>query len=480
LSIYKACDIRGDAAEELSAELYQRWGRALGQMVPPGAMFLAGGDVRQSTPPFLRALVDGLEQAGAAAVDLGLLPTPMIYFARRHFDAAACAIVTASHNPHTINGLKWTIGQRPPEPADVHRLAAAAGETEASGLSAANGPGARGRGAVGRPIPTENVRQLEAAYRDWLVARWAPHGGRMRQTIVVDPMWGCWADRAVALLRQAFPNARFEAVHDRPRGDFGGVGPDPSRSERLVELGEAVRRHQAALGMALDGDGDRVAWVDEEGVALSPEQATWVLLQSFGEALAGERFVYDLKFSDRLAEAAAALGAEPLAERSGHAFIRRRMLESGARFGAEVSGHYFYGDLGGGDDGLDTACRMLAFLGRTQRGLGQWRRECPAIVMTPDLRVRLEPEAQAAVLADVRARFADRPQSTIDGVRVDFDDGWMLVRSSVTEPALTFRFEAQGAGQLGALVERICNALGDPGAQLRRAYRRRCDAGNGA
>ena len=129
VSVYKPCDIRGEAATELSAALYEAWGRALGRQLPPAAKFVVGGDVRESTPPFLAALVEGLCQAGLDVVDLGLLPTPMIYYAKRRLHADGCAIVTASHNPATINGLKWMLGDRPPTPDDVAALGAVSSQS---------------------------------------------------------------------------------------------------------------------------------------------------------------------------------------------------------------------------------------------------------------------------------------------------------------------------------------------------------------
>lgn len=517
MSIYKACDIRGEVCSELSEERYRRWGLALGRTVAPNAPFLAGGDVRESTPRFLASLVEGLAQAGAAVLNLGQLPTPVVYFAKRHYRAAGCAIVTASHNPYNVNGLKWMIGSRPPTPEDVQRLKASTEESgerlgdrcdETHGMIRQGGSGWRRQeidtvtgpgkspaarrigplpleaagpeglehGAVRPPTPPINAKQVKIAYRDWLLSRWTSHVDDTRLRIVVDPMWGCWSGEGVALLETAFPNVRFEAIHNEARGNFGGQGPDPSRSERLAELGETVRRREAALGVAFDGDGDRVAWVDEEGISLSPEQAAWTLLQSFGDKLSGECFVYDLKFSDRVAEAAVALGAQPLAERSGHAFIRTRMIETEARFGAEVSGHYFYGELEGGDDGLDTACRMIAFVMSSRRSLGQWRRACPAIAMTPDLRLKLPRDRQSNILKLVAERFRDCPQSTLDGVRVEFDEGWLLVRSSVTEPALTFRFEGRGRDSLSRLVRRVCDAMDLEGEQLWQAFLRHDDS----
>lgn len=446
MSIYKPCDIRGHADTELTPALYRSWGRALGRQVAAGERFVAGGDVRGSTPKFLEALLAGLGDAGAEATDLGRLPTPMIYFAKRHLGAAACAIVTASHNPAEINGLKWMIGDRPPTEADVAELARQCAR-----------PG---------PQPARHRQQrprtldVAADYRAWLSSSWADSGSLPAGfRVVLDPMYGCWAGRARWDLEEVFPDAQFSAIHDTPKHDFDGRSPDCSRAERLEELCRAVREQGGNLGIAFDGDGDRVAFVDDEAAPLAPEQATWIMLRSFGDELAGERFVYDLKFSDRIPGAARKLGAEPITERSGHAFIRARMLQTAAKFGAEVSGHYFFDVLEGGDDGLFAACRLIDYLARSGRTLAELRRACPAICMTPDLRLPLRRQDQDKVIGQVRAAWRQYPQSTIDGVRVDFPEGWALIRNSVTEPALTVRFEAPNRPGMDRLVRRFCDAL---------------------
>lgn len=448
MSIYKACDIRGNAAIELSPALYRRWGNILARQLKPGQTIVAGGDVRCSTPPFLAALVEGLSEGGASVIDLGLLPTPMVYFAKRHLRADACAIVTASHNPATINGLKWMLGARPPAPEEVAALA-----------SGSNLADPRDRGSV-------RTGDVAAEYLAWLTGRFR-EASSARLRVTLDGMHGCWAGRAIGYLRAVFPHCVFSAIRDTADPQFGGLAPDPSQPRHLAALGHAVRETQASLGIAFDGDGDRAGFVDSDGVPLTAEEATWTLLHSFGPELSGSGFVYDLKFSDRVAEAAQQWDAKPLVERSGHAFIRNRMGETGSLFGAEISGHYFYGDLQGGDDALYTACRMIAFLSTSSRSLDEWRAACPPVYMSPDLRVSLPPSEQAVVVNRIRETWSQYPQRTIDGVRIDTPEGWILVRSSVTEPALTFRFEGRDAATLESLVQRFCQSLPGLGEELR-------------
>jgi len=455
MNIYLPCDIRGHATEDLTPELYRHWGRTLGSRLQPRDKFVVGGDVRKSTAAFQAALIEGLRELGLDVVDLGCVPTPMVDYARRRLGAAGSAMVTGAHSPSEINGLKWMLGDTPPSPEDIAWM-------ESAVASGGSGSAARQDGTV-RPL------DISFDYVAWLQETWvdalSAHGH-----IVLDPMHGCWSGRIRRYMHAIFPQSLFLSIHDHPAADFAGCRPDCSHPEHLHALCDAVYRHRADLGLAFDGDGDRLAVVDNEGIALTAEELSWILLQSFGDRLQGRPFVYDLKFSDRIAEAAAGQGATPLVERSGHGFVHRRMQQLGAPFGAEVSGHYFFDALDGGEDALFAACWLFAWLAQREETLADWRRRCPAVYMTPDLRLAVSPEMQAEVLQRVSGAWSGFPQKTFDGLRVDTPAGWGLVRSSVTEAALTFRFEAIDWSALDDLVDRFCQSLGDLGDQLWTRY----------
>jgi len=458
VTVYKPCDIRGDAAKELTPALYRSWGRCLGRRLAPGTPFLVGGDVRESTPGFVEALIEGLRQAGMAVVDLGIVPTPMIHFAKRQGYGPACAIVTASHNPPQINGLKWMVGDLPPTEDDVQRLKTDA-ETDSRPHDRA-------------PAGSRRGLDVSSEYQQWLTSVWQDESLPVTCRVVLDPGNGCWAGRARAYLMRVFPEARFSPIHDRPDGRFPERDPDCARPQQLARLSQAVSKAQADLGIAFDGDGDRVAFVDNQATPLTAEEATWVLLNSFSSGLKDEAFVYDIKFSDRMAEAVRSEGGRALAERSGHAFIRTRMIRSRALFGAEISGHYFYRELAGGDDGLFTACRMITCLARCGKTLASLRKACPPIFMTPDLRLAVEGGDQQKVIERVRLVFQEYPQSSVDGVRVEFPQGWALIRSSVTEAGLTCRFEGDSPEGLHQVVKDFCARMPALGAELYERYER--------
>jgi phosphomannomutase len=283
-------------------------------------------------------------------------------------------------------------------------------------------------------------------------------------------MHGCWAARARRYLNAIFPECLLSAIHDWNDSRFEGRNPDCAQPDRLEELCEMVYRQRADLGVAFDGDGDRIALVDNEGMALTAEEAVWVLLQALGPRLRGERVVVDVKFSDRIREAVQDAGAEAVVERSGHGFLRARMHRTRALFGAELSGHYFFRELDGSDDGLLAACHVIACLAESDRTLADLRRACPAAFITPDLRVAINGGASGRLIQKVRESWSGHPQTTIDGVRIDLPGGWALVRHSVTEPALTFRFESADWHGLEHVVSLFCQSLPEVGPQLWTRY----------
>jgi phosphomannomutase/phosphoglucomutase len=458
VSIYKPCDIRGSAEEDLSPGLYRTWGQVLGAWAVPGKEFAIGGDVRTSTPEFLAALGKGLAEAGCRVRSLGIVPTPVVHFAARSGNAAGCAIVTASHSPADMNGLKWLIEGLPPTEKDVRKL-----EDETETTKAAREAGA---GSVETADVWEN-------YTNWLKETFSDTGGGEGVSVVVDPGNGSWAGRVAGCFREVFPSLAVTAIHDEPDGGFPNRRPDSAEPKNLRRLARAVKEQAAGLGVAFDGDGDRVSFVDGEGTILTPEEAVIVLAGTFGEQLRGRPFVYDLKFSDRVPERLTALGAEPRVERSGHAFIRRRMLKERALFGAEISGHFFYEELDGGDDGLFTACRLIRHFAGSGRNLADLRRECPPVFVTRDFRVPIPADRHEALLDEVRSVFSEFPHVTVDGIRVDFEEGWALIRSSVTGEGVTVRFEGRSGEDLDRVVQEFCGRVPVVGEPILDIYRPR-------
>jgi phosphomannomutase len=379
----------------------------------------------------------------------------MICYARHRLNANGCAVVTASHYAANFNGLRWMLGNRSPMPDDVYTLQVAA-ESAASKQSARRRTEPRSI-----DISFDYVANLQETWMDAM-------GSQLH--IVIDSMHGSWAGKARRYLHAIFPQCLISSINDTPDPAFGGQAPDCSLPQQLHNLCDAVYRERAHLGIAFDGDGDQLALVDNQGMALTAEETAWLFMESLGKAMHNEQFVYDLRFSDRVAERAKQLGAKPLVERSGRAYIHKRMIATGAIFGAEIGGHYFFRAMEGGDDGLYAACRMIAFLAKNDKTLAQWRWECPAVYITPELLISMPLESQARILEKIRHEWSSFAKQVIDGVRVDTPAGWFLVRGSATESVLSFRFESLDWSALDHLVQRVCDTLPELGKELWQNY----------
>ncbi|NLB97492.1 MAG: phosphomannomutase/phosphoglucomutase [Armatimonadetes bacterium] len=437
-SIFKACDVRGVYGRELTEEKVCRIGAAVATLLRRRgrpACILVGGDVRVSTPSLKAALVAGLTECGAECLDLGTVPTPVFYFARQHLGVPAGVMVTASHNPASHNGLKLVLGELPVTPEDLGEIR---GMAEAGDFEKAPGSAA--------------VVSVADAYARHLLEATAPWHAPSKEAprIVVDPGGGCWSRWAASLLRDAGYPAL--SIHDTPDGRFPFRDPNPSVPEHLQALREAVVAEGAGLGVAFDGDGDRVAFVDERGRALPADETAILLIRHLVPGEPGARVAHDIKCSQAVADEVRRCGGVPLMERSGHTFLKTRMIRENALFGPEASGHYFFRALSGGDDGLYCALILAGLVARAGAPLSELARDLPRYATTSDIRVRHTGDP-TALLERIAASFPGESVCRLDGVRVQFPEGWGLIRPSVTEAALTLRFEGRTSEALRRVVQ---------------------------
>lgn len=435
--LFKACDVRGVYGEEFTEEAARRIGGAVAELLRrrgEETRVLVGGDVRVSTPSLKTALLAGLEESGAECIDLGVVPTPLFYFARRRLGIRAGVMVTASHNPAPFNGLKLVLGDLPVTQADLDEVRALAKRPPR-------------RAPWGETTPVS----IEADYADFLLgaaARMLPSEAHSLR-VVVDPGNGCWSGLAGRLLTQA--GCQVETIHDVADGRFPGRGPNPSAPAHLCALGARVTATRAALGIAFDGDGDRVVFVDDLGRPVSTDAAAVLLVRALVPQELGARIVHDIKCSQIVPDEVRRCGGVPLMERSGHTFIKTRVILERALFAPEASGHYFFRWLGGGDDGLFCALVFLAVLAHAGAPLSACVDALPRYATTPDIRVPYTGDA-GALLDRVAAAFPPEQVNRLDGVRVELPGGWGLMRPSVTEPALTLRFEGRTQQDLDRVV----------------------------
>jgi len=459
---FKECDIRGRYPDDLDEALFERIGAALGARIVEGCpatggaapSVLVGGDVRASTPRLKAALLAGLGLHPLRRIDLGLVPTPVLYWAKAAREATACAMVTASHKPPGWNGLEFMIGERPPLPDEIAALGA-------GGIPPAPRYG-------GRPMPA--VESWRAARESYMGELEALFGGRGIEhlSIVLDAGNGCQAGIASRLLAKI--GAEVFALHDWPDGSFPCRHPDTARPEHLMAAREAVVHRAATFGVAFDGDGDRLAVIDERGRVLAPEQLAMILLDGPLRPAPGAAVVLDLECSAKLETRVRAVGGVPRRSRSGRAHMKRMMIDEGAVLGVNMSGGFFLGRLDGRDDPLVIALLLAGALAAGRFSLAGAADSLPVMAITPDIRVPMPPEQIDAVLARCEAEAGEARVDTLDGVRLTWDDGWALVRRSITEPALTIRMEGEDGAALAGVVERIARLVGEFGSdQCRQA-----------
>lgn len=435
MSIYKDCDVRGIYGREITAPECRKIGRALATMAP--GKFLLGGDLRLSTPELKSALQEGLLESGAELIDLGTIPTPVLYYALKHCDAVAGATVTASHNPPEYNGVKFMIGSEPV----TRKVMDALHEVVLREAFA------QARGTLAHwDVTSDYLNALQARFS-------APRPLH----ILVDAGNGAMGRVAPEALRRA--GYRVTELYCEPDGSFPNRSPNPADYSCLGKTGEAVRACGADFGVAFDGDGDRAVFLDNLGVPVQNEKS----LVLFIRALLKDRptpVVYDQKSSSVIRQAVLEMGGTPLPERSGHAFIKKRFLENGAAIAGEVSGHFFFGELGY-DDGLFAALTMAELVARSDATLADMVAGilCPPI--TPDLRISCPYDRQQAWLdrAEALARDAGAEISHLDGVRADFPNGWFLMRKSVTAEQVTLRAEARTEAELRGLLDLVAQVL---------------------
>ena len=438
MSIFKACDIRGVYPDAIGRDMAHAIGRGIGGELA-GRSCVVGGDLRPSTPELKAALTDGLKRAGVRVIDVGLAPTPTIYWARRHLGVCAGVIVTASHNPPQYNGVKFMVGEHPAGPEDLERLERRVRERDFTD----------GAGSV-------DQRDVRDDYLGWLRQRFADTGKGLR--VLVDAGNGCAAQWAPDGMRQA--GYEVETLFCEPDGTFPNRSPNPSESNALAAAGRAAAELGVDFAVCFDGDADRAVFLDGSGDPIGGDRAIILLARDALAAEPGSAVVYDLKCTRRVAEEIEGAGGRPLAERSGYAFIKERMLAEDAAFAGEASGHLFFRELGG-DDALYAAMRMGDLIRRTGRSLRRLAATVPPYHVSPDVRIPRPKGDGQAVIDHLAKMFAGRPMIFTDGVRIEFDDGWALCRQSVTEPVISLRFEGDTPEALAAIQERVLAEIPD-------------------
>jgi len=445
-SVLREYDVRGVVGETLAAADAEAIGRAFGTLVRRrgGGQVCVGRDGRLSSPELEAALVRGLTACGVPVLRVGLGPTPMLYFAAVTLDAAGAVMVTGSHNPPDHNGFKFVLGGGPFFGDDIARL----------GEIAAAGAWADGRATVGdRPMLDAYVARLAEDY-----------DGERPLAVAWDAGNGA-AGEAMAMLTARLPG-RHVLLNQAVDGRFPAHHPDPTVAKNLAQLRRAVAREGCDLGVAFDGDGDRIGVVDGLGRILWGDQLMQLLAGEMLRARPGATIIADVKASQALFDAIAEMGGVPLMWRTGHSLIKSKMAETGAPLAGEMSGHIFFADrYYGFDDALYAALRLVGLVARSRSSLAEMRDALPRLVNTPELRFACDDARKFAIVGEVRARLeaSGAELNAIDGVRVRTEDGWWLLRASNTGPVLVARCEAGDAAGLERLKAILADQLAQSG-----------------
>lgn len=444
MSIFKACDVRGVVGTEWDEPEALHIGRQLAAMLRrrSESRICVGGDFRRSTPRLKQALVNGLRQGGIDVIDVGQIPTPVVAFAARHLQLANLAIVTASHNPGNYNGVKFLVAGQPPTPELIAELQ--------QSCAARDVPARPGTLAQFEVLPVY-LRWVADAARQF-IAGVRGDGTSDTWRVAVDTMGGAFTHIAPAVLREA--GFDTVVVDDELDADFARRDPNPSHDRNLQCLRDAIGNERCDMGLALDGDGDRVVFVDGAGHIARPEQIAVLLIE---RCCPQGTVVYDLKCASLVAHAARTGGGTAIMQPSGHGFIKAKMLALRAELGVEVSGHHFFGVLQGGDDGLFTALVVQGLLRQQGTTLDRELQRIGWPCITPDLRLAMNDDC--GPLLERIAAHCGGQVSRMDGVRAEYDDGWGLARASITEPALTLRFEGRDAEHVRQIATRFLNGV---------------------
>ncbi len=448
---FREYDIRGKAELDLTDEVVRAIGRAFATTLGEARSrprIAVVRDCRLSSPRLFEALTRGLIESGAEVVDLGVGPTPMMYFAAHHLATDGGVMITGSHNPGDENGFKLVKGTSPFYGEDIRALLSRIVDERF-----ASGAGSMSSSSVDEAY--------ERALLDGVRLSGAPK-------VVLDAGNGAGGPTALRVLRRA--GVPTEALYCEMDGRFPNHHPDPTQPENLEALVARVRESGARVGLALDGDADRLGAVDERGDIVWGDK----LLVLFARAILRERpgaaILGEVKCSQTTYDDVARHGGRPILWKTGHSLIKTKMREEGALLAGEMSGHLFFADrYFGYDDAIYAALRLVEILAETGQGLRALLADLPVTFATPELRVDCPDAQKFAVVEAVLARYRRTHDVVdVDGARISFGDGaWGLVRASNTQPVLVLRFEARTEARRDQLRREVEAAVAEERARLR-------------
>lgn len=439
--VFRAYDIRGIVGEDLTDALVWHLGRAFAAEARAKGVqtVLVAADGRLSGPALKQLLTDGLRAGGCDVTDIGYVPTPVLYFAAHQHPDQTGIMITGSHNPADYNGFKMMLAGHTLSGDEIQAL----------------------RQRIEQQHYTEGSGMLheQCIAEDYLQRICADISLSRPLRVVVDCGNGIPGELAPALLSRL--GCEIIPLFCEVDGTFPNHHPDPGKLKNLQDVIAAVAKHDADIGLAFDGDGDRVGVVTNQGHVVYPDRVMMLFSEDVLARNPGAEILFDVKCSRLLPQVISRAGGKATMWKTGHSLIKRKMKESGALLAGEMSGHIFFKERWYGfDDGLYSAARLLEILSRADTCADTLFRRYPEDISTPELNITVRDDNKFMLVSQLQQMtFADGQVSHIDGVRVDYADGWGLVRASNTTPVLVLRFEADSSSALQRIRQQFQTCL---------------------
>ncbi len=441
--VFREYDIRGTAGTDIDEQLAYRLGKAFAAILPNDEQraVSVARDVRLSGEMLQAAVMRGLCDAGKDVIDLGMIPTPLAYYSVFHMHTAGCIMVTASHNPSQDNGFKLMNGKKSLHGQDIQALKRLIQQDlEDAAISG-----------------TIKSHQIQAHYEDFVVSD-CPLSSQLSRPlkVVIDAGNGPSGIIAAPLYRRM--GCEVVELHCQPDGTFPNHHPDPTIEENMQDLAEKVRETHSALGIAFDGDGDRIGIVDEQGKMIWGDMLLLLLACHLLKEHPSATIISEIKSSQHLYSGIHEAGGKAIMWRTGHSLIKAKMKETGALLAGEMSGHIFFADrFYGFDDAVYAGARVMQILAESKQPISAFFHDVPHVEVTPEIRIACPDKHKFQCVKDAIKHFSALGYTIvdIDGMRIEFADSWGLLRASNTQAELTLRFEAPNKTRLNEIQTMI-------------------------
>ena len=438
--IFREYDIRGKVAEDFPPEVVVSLGKAFGTLVKRsgGREIAISGDIRLTTPDLINFFKEGVLSTGVDVINIGIVPTPVNYFSLFELDVAASVQITGSHNPPEFNGFKLSLHKKPVYGDQIQLI-----KNFILNLDYDNGEG------------SETRYKLLPKYAEMIQSKISIN---KKMKVVMDCGNAAAAINAPSIFKDL--GIELKELFCEPDGTFPNHHPDPTVEENLKDLISEIKNGDYDLGIAFDGDADRLGVVDETGDIIWADQLLAILLSDVIEE--GDEVIFDVKCSQALEDVISELGGRPVMWKTGHSLIKNKMAENNCKIGGEMSGHIFFADdYFGYDDAIYVAGRLIQMLSNTEKTLSELKSVIPKYISTPEIRLEAESDEKKFEIAKMAEDYFSKNYDciTVDGVRVKFKEGWGLVRASNTQPVIVCRFEGNTLDNMNKIQSIILDKL---------------------